>query len=449
MYLVYSIGLTLLFVVLLPYFLYSYAKHGKYLSSFKERLGWIPTGSDGRRTVWLHAVSVGEFIAARPLIAALRTELPDRRIVVSTTTATGQRLARGFYPKELDAVFYFPFDWKFSARRALNRVQPELVIIMETELWPNFLRECRKRSVTTVVANGRLSNRSFDRYRRVRSFIARVFEDISLLIMQSELDAERARDLGARPDRVRVCGNLKYDTETGPEALASHELQGLDLAGSRNLIVAGSTAPGEEEIVLEALRTVRATERLANTRLLIAPRHPERFDEVASLVARSEFTLLRRSEATTPTRDSTSGLNSDSEQQAQLSVNSQPADVVLLDSVGELASVYRHAAVVFIGGSLVPRGGHNIIEPAAFARPIVVGPHMNNFRQVVADFTAGKALVQLEGNSASALAAELIRLLTDTEAATALGARALGILNMSRGATGCTISAIRRAIDPR
>ena len=447
MYLVYSIALSVLFLALLPYFLYQSAKSGKYLGSFKERFGWLPaTGNDLRPTIWLHAVSVGEFIAARPLLSALRRENPDHRIVVSTTTLSGQRLARTFVPGDFDSVFYFPFDWAFSVRRVLGRIRPELVIIMETELWPNFLRQCRIRGVTTVVANGRLSQRSFARYMVARKFISRVLDDISLLIMQSEADGERARLLGARTDRVRVCGNMKYDLAAGNgQTSVDTGLDRLGLSAFGQLIVAGSTTQGEEEIVLEAFRLVRATRSLEKTRLVIAPRHPERFDEVASLIARSDFTYLRRSEAAKPTEDSIPAVKTNAAHHEAVSVTSRPADVVLLDSIGELAAVYRQAAVVFVGGSLVPRGGHNIIEPAFYAKPIVVGPHMSNFRQIVTDFAAGDALVQIESNSATTLAAELIRLLTDTEIAAALGARALDILVKSRGATECTLSAIRGA----
>jgi 3-deoxy-D-manno-octulosonic-acid transferase len=445
MYLVYSIALSVLFLALLPYFFYQSVKNGKYLGSFKERLGWIPTStSDLRPTIWLHAVSVGEFMAARPLLSALRRENPDHRIVVSTTTLAGQRLARTFVSCDFDSVFYFPFDWAFSVRRVLSRIRPELVIIMETELWPNFLRQCRIRGVTTVVANGRLSQRSFTRYMIVRRFISRVLDDISLLIMQSEADADRARLLGAGTDRVRVCGNMKYDLDDRGRqtSLESPDMDRSGLFASAQLIVAGSTTPGEEEIVLDAFRLVRATRSLEETRLVIAPRHPERFDEVASLIAQSDFTFARRSEATKPTENP---IPADSSHHEAISVTSLPADVVLLDSIGELAAIYREASVVFVGGSLVPRGGHNIIEPAFYAKPIVVGPHMSNFRQIVTDFAAGDALVQIAGNSAATLAAELIRLLTDTETAAALGARALDILVKSRGATECTLSAIRTA----
>jgi len=402
MYLLYSLGLSLIFLALLPYFIYQAVRHGKYTGSFRERLGSLPDGarSDGRKTIWVHAVSVGEFLAARSLIGRLEHHWPNHRIVVSTTTATGQRLARS-RTESIDATFYFPFDWRFSVRRALAWVKPSVVIILETELWPNFLRECRWRGVTTILVNGRISARAFSRYRHARSFMKRTLEDFSLLIMQSQADADRALQLGAPADRTRVCGNLKYDqpvridSDTGDDdRLEVDRLFGL--SRSRHLIVAGSTAPGEEAILLNSFRELRSQSGLEDARLLIVPRHPERFDEVSRLLSRAEFSFVRRSEfrefELTNRGSSPEGTH----------------DVILLDTVGELALVYRFAAVVFVGGSLVRSGGHNIIEPAAFAKPIVVGPHTENFRQIISDFAKDDAVVQTDS---SALTRELARLL--------------------------------------
>ena len=435
MYLLYSLALTILFLALLPYFIYQAMRHGKYADSFKERLGWLPVSSlsDGRKTVWVHAVSVGEFLAARPLVERIKRELPDFRLVVSTTTLTGQRLARAESPARFDAVFYFPFDWTFAVRRSLNQVKPSLVVILETELWPNFLRECRRRGILTVIANGRISPRSFARYKRVRRFIARALNDVSLLIMQSEADAERAVLLGARADHVRACGNLKYDvaSEAHVSNLQSETAEKIDnlfaLSSSPRLIIAGSTAPGEENILLAALSRVRKQQGLNDARLILAPRHPERFNEVASLIAQSGFRFARRSE------------------DALANTDSRTADVILLDTIGELAALYRFAAVVFVGGSLVPRGGHNIIEPALYAKPIIVGPHTENFRQIVSDFAQADAVVQINATDeavSSSFTRELIRLCSDTESAQAMGARAKDILHKSRGATECVIAAI-------
>ncbi|MGA9767452.1 MAG: 3-deoxy-D-manno-octulosonic acid transferase [Blastocatellia bacterium] len=437
MYLLYSFALTILFLALLPYFIYQALRHGKYRDSFKERLGWLPVliPRDERQTVWVHTVSVGEFLAAKPLIARIKRELPDWRLVVSTTTLTGQRLARVESVARFDAVFYFPFDWTFAVRRSLNRVRPSLVVILETELWPNFLRECRRRSIPTVIANGRISPRSFARYNRVRRFMARALNDVSLLVMQSEADAERACLLGARASQVRACGNLKYDLES--ESLGSNlksevaeEIDNLfALSSSPRLIIAGSTAPGEEKILLAALGQIRKQKGLSDARLILAPRHPERFDEVAGLIAQSGFRSARRSESA---RDS------------------RTADLILLDTIGELAALYRFAAVVFVGGSLVPRGGHNIIEPALYAKPIIVGPHTENFRQIVSDFATADAVVQIKASDEAlpdSFTTELIRLLSDTESAQAMGMRAREILHRSRGATECAIAAILELID--
>ncbi|HET9529259.1 MAG TPA: 3-deoxy-D-manno-octulosonic acid transferase [Blastocatellia bacterium] len=430
MYLLYSLALLLFSLALLPYFIYQAIRHGKYLASLKERLGMLPAGlrPADRPVVWVHAVSVGEFNAARPLIASLKESLPGYALLVSTATLTGQRLARAARPDLVDGAFYFPFDWARIARRVLDRVDPEAVIILETELWPNFLRECRRRNLLTVVANGRISPRSYRRYRRVQWFIARVLKDVSLFVMQSDADAERLLSLGAPSHLVRVCGNLKYDIQapSNGSALIKDIDDRLALSSSPHIIVAGSTAPGEEKILLASLARIRAEAALKDARLIIAPRHPERFDEVAEIVRQTGFKLARRST-----------LNEMSDAHA--------SDVILLDSIGELPLIYRFAAVVFVGGSLVPRGGHNIIEPAAFAKPIIVGPHTENFRQIVQDFTAGNALVQIDESGdhpSHRFAREVIRLLSDRRSAEAMGERARDILLCNRGATPCTVEAI-------
>ena len=473
MYLLYSFVLSLLFLVLLPYFVYQAARHGKYAGSFKERLGWLPESvrSDSHKTIWVHAVSVGEFLAAKPLIERLKSDLPAARIVVSTTTVTGQQLARS-QSHLLGPAFYFPFDWMFSVRRALARVNPSVVIILETELWPNFLRECRNRGVVTVLANGRISARSFRRYKLVGRPFGRAIENFSLMVMQSEMDAERARQLGAPASLVRVCGNLKYDqardegraprvreeTQAGtqPPTINAHISIDQKLGSMRHLIVAGSTAPGEEEMLLASLHEVRRHSGLEDARLLLAPRHPERFDEVGRLIARSGFVFVRRSVSRDPSaRTAEREKPGERGPQIDISARSDEAagdgapDVILLDTIGELASIYRFAAVVFVGGSLVPRGGHNIIEPAAFAKPIVVGPHTENFREIVLDFLRADAVVQITASGSDApncLARELIRLLSDGECARAIGERARDILLKNQGATDCTVAAIKEVI---
>jgi 3-deoxy-D-manno-octulosonic-acid transferase len=483
MYLVYSMAFTASFMAMLPYFLYKAIRHGKYAASLKQRLGRVPsTPGQERPIIWVHAVSVGEFLAAEPLIQRMKEELPGYSVVVSTTTIAGQTLARDRTMKwarlcddhvrtempsqsgaeaHRSSVFYFPLDWRFAVKRTLDRIHPVAVVIMETEIWPIFLDECRRRSIATIIANGRLSERSFSRYRLIKGFISQVLNSVAMMLMQTEADRERVVSLGANPDRVTICGNLKYDAVgllapvaasprlgLGTELPESHESPSVELDRMLGLsqpprvIVAGSTARGEEEIVLAAFRILIANPALADTRLILAPRTPERFDDVARIIADSRAVLegewVRRSElgltaaGTSPAKDPSS------------------ARIVLLDSIGELGGIYRFASVVFVGGSLVPQGGHNIIEPAAFAKPILVGPYTHNFMQVVKDFVDAGALVRIVetdcGAQAEALATEWIRLLIDTNAAEALGARALKILELNRGATARTLASIKLAI---
>lgn len=430
MYLLYSLALSIIFVLLLPYFLLQAFRHGKYIGSFKERLGFLPMTwkTQKRPTIWVHTVSVGEFLAARPLLAKLKQEMSSFRLVVSTTTLTGQRLAQADVPDTIDAVFYFPFDWKFSVRRVLSTIQPTAVLILETEIWANFLHECHRCGIITMIVNGRISPRSFSRYQRVRKFIARVLNEVTLLIMQSPADAERILALGASPDRVRVCGNIKYDMEVNRQ-MSDVRCQTLDeqfaLSVTANLIIAGSTAEGEEKLLLEAFKQLRGRHGLADARLLLAPRHPERFNEVADLLKTSGLKYVRRSHS------------------LLTSTEAQRAEVILLDTIGELAATYRFAAVVFVGGSLVPKGGHNILEPALYGKPIVVGPYTDNFRQIVADFAQADAVMQVSGDK---LLETLSYLLKDREAAQAMGKRAAEVLEKNRGALDCIFAEILQVV---
>jgi 3-deoxy-D-manno-octulosonic-acid transferase len=424
---IYSILLALAFIALLPYFAYQAAFKRKYLSNLRERLGLLPAElkSDSRPAIWLHAVSVGETLGAKPLIAALRARFPQHRLIVSTTTATGQAVARSRVA-EADGCCYFPFDWRFSVRRALEAVKPQIVILMESELWLNFLSECEERAIPVMVANGRISDRSFARSQKFRFFVRRLYGKVTRLAMQSRVDAERAVALGAPADRVVVSGNLKYDAGDAAQSPKLAEtawlLDRTFALSSAPLIVAGSTTDGEEELVLAAFEQLRR-EMAGRVRLLIAPRHPERFEMVARLLASSPFAYARRSAA---------------------GEESRSADVILLDTVGELAALYQFASVVFVGGSLVPKGGHNILEPALYAKPIIVGPHMENFREITQEFLRRDAVIQLRDADAHELTVglrdTLTRLLSDQARATTLGSNARKAIDENRGATERTIS---------
>ena len=439
MRLLYSLLLTFIALLLLPYFFYQALVNRKYLGNFRERLGLrlpeMPAG--GRPTIWLHAVSVGETLAARPLCRAIRAGFPRVRLVVTTTTMTGQAVAHAQVP-EADAVCYFPFDWSFSVRRLLDAVRPDLVILMESELWLNFLSECSARKIPVLVANGRISNRSFPRSLRFRFFVRRLYGQVTRFGMQSQVDAERAVALGAEPENVTVTGNIKYDLgEVGPkgEELETARELGRSLALSvAPLLVAGSTHAGEEEIVLEAFRRLRGREGLSHVRLLIAPRHPERFAEVERLIAATGLAWVKRSAA--PGRE-----------------RSLSAAVILLDSIGELATVYEKAAAVLIGGSLAPIGGHNILEPAWYGRPIVVGPHMENFRAMTAEFLRREALWQLTLGTPADFIRHLqqtwVALLRDLPRANERGRRARETIESNRGAAERTQALIEELLAGR
>jgi 3-deoxy-D-manno-octulosonic-acid transferase len=455
----YSFFLTLAFFALLPYFAYQAFVNKKYLSNFGERLGRLPEalGGGARPALWLHAVSVGEALAARPLISALRARFPHHRLIVSTTTATGQAVARSRIA-EADGFCYFPFDWRFSVRRALERIQPQAVILMESELWPNFLGECRARGIPVLVANGRISDRSFARSRRFGFLVRRMFAEVTHFAMQSEADAERAIELGAPAERVSVSGNIKYDIGASAESARMEEtakrLEETFALARAPLIIAGSTSDGEEEILLAAFEKLRQTDGLEQTRLLIAPRHPERFDAVARLLDSTRLRYVRRSEHAQQAEAALAGTPDKAAFGSSLAPapqsEAQMADAILLDSMGELSALYRFASVVFVGGSLVPKGGHNILEPALYARPIIVGPHMENFREIADQFRQRAALLQLRGASDQELIAELraalTGLLTDAEQADRLGENARSVVNDNRGATARTVAALARLL---
>ena len=438
MRLIYSLLLAIAFVALLPYFIYQAVFNRKYVGAFGQRLGFLPdmlsgklpnalngeTGSDLRPVIWIHAVSVGETLASKPLIAALRARFPQYSVIISTTTATGQAVARARVT-EADGVCYFPFDWRFCVRRAFDALRPRLVVLMESELWLNFLSECEARRIPVIVANGRISDRSFERSQKFGFFARRLYGLITRFAMQSRLDAERAIALGAPAERVDVSGNLKFeigDPDDSPKIIETAKTFALN---SAPLIIAGSTTDGEEEMVLAAFEGLRKEREFEQVRLLIAPRRPERFDAVARLLKSSRLRLARRS--------SPEG-------------NCDAAEVILLDTVGELASLYRFASVVFVGGSLVPKGGHNILEPALHAKPIIVGPHMENFRESAGAFLRRDALIQLRGADHHTLTAELqdafANLLSDKNRAETIGSNARRAIDENRGATARTVEII-------
>ncbi len=433
MYFIYSLLLAVGFLILLPRFLYDAFRHGKYVAGFRERLGTLSPVT-GQPLIWIHCVSVGETQAARPLVLELKKQLPNYRIAISTTTLTGQNLAQEIFKNDAEKIFYFPFDWRWTVRRTLKALCPEAVLIMETELWPGFLRECERQHIPVVVLNGRLSERSFRRYRLFRGFMSRVLRGVSLAIMQTEPDAARLRLLGIATEKVKVSGSLKFDAGTLPlnDELTVALGARFNFNSDSPLILAASTHAPEERIVIEAVKQLIA-HTVPTARLLIAPRHPERFGEVAALIEASGISWARRSAS----QQATDGT----------------AKVVLLDTIGELQSVYPLATIVFVGGSIAKTGGHNILEPAAVGACILTGAHTYNFREIVEAFVRAEAIVQLPAMPDSDTALELEKLfakfLTEPDKQRLIGERAKQLVNQNRGATELTMELLKDLLANR
>jgi 3-deoxy-D-manno-octulosonic-acid transferase len=424
MYLAYSLLLSLGLLVLIPHFLFQALAHGKYIAGLRQRLGSVPP-VNGKPVIWLHCVSVGETQAARPLAQRLKQQFPHHALVVSTITRTGQNLAQDVFRNHAASVFYFPFDWRWSVRRALKTINPEAVLIMETELWPNFLRECKARQIPVALVNGRISRQSFRRYKLITFFLRRVLSSLSMAVMQSEPDAERLGVLGMPEDRLFTAGNLKFDAEVaGGLTGKTEEIRtrfGLD--GGAPLILAASTHSSEEEIILDSIKQVSKT---TPVRLMIAPRHPERFKEVASVIEKSGLSWSRRTDQPKP--------------------SDRDATVILLDTIGELPATYELAQIVFVGGSIIDKGGHNVLEPAASGTAIVTGAHTHNFHAIVALMNEANALVQLpplEGcPAADEIAHVFAKLLADPSERAELGRRAKQLVTDNQGATDKTMKLI-------
>lgn len=426
MFALYSFLLTIGFLFLLPRLLFQ----KKYAAGFRERFGNLPPfDAEGKPVVWLHCVSVGETQAARPLVQELLENFPEYKLVVSTTTLTGQTLAKEIFREKAALVFYFPFDWKFSTRRALRKIKPDIILLMETEIWFNFLREAGKQRVKTIIVNGRLSEKSANRYKIIGRTMQRVLRYVDSALMQTKTDAQRLLSLGIRGTKMKVTGNIKFDQpfdETENE-LTKFFRRRFAVSGDAPLIVAASTHALEEEWILAAFEKIWKNSGAKLPRLLLAPRHPERFDEVARLIKKTGFGWARRSE--------------------NESVRDAAAEIILLDSIGELRAVYPLAEIVFVGGSLIPRGGQNILEPAAARKAIVTGFYTANFKAVVEEFSKRDALIQLpkltENQISNELAKTFAELLEDEKRRETLAENAFKVMQSNRGASRKTVEFLK------
>jgi 3-deoxy-D-manno-octulosonic-acid transferase len=418
MYALYTLLLGLFLLITLPYWLLQMMRHGKYRAGLPQRLGAVPPNlavRSDKPTIWVHAVSVGEVVASSAVVEELRQKFPSHRVVISTTTSTGQKLAARRFGAE--NVFYFPLDFGFAIRPYLEALRPELVVVAETEFWPNFLRLAKSSGARIAVINCRISDRSLPGYKRLHFWLPKVLENVDLFLAQTEEDRRRLMEIGALESKVAIAGNLKFDvTPPKPPAVLASLRANLTQAGVEPVLVCGSTLEEEEGSLLSAFRNILATQPKAV--MILAPRHPERFPQVATLVESLGFRLLRRS---------------------LWSGEPLAGTVFLLDSIGELAALYSLATIAFVGGSLVPRGGHNILEPALYGVPIVTGNHYENFRDIV-NFFLSRNAVRVVGLAELPLV--FMELIDNRQERARLGRSALAALASQRGATEKTVAAL-------
>ena len=413
MYILYNIILIVLTVLLSPIILFKLITVPKYRGGISQKLGRVRKKVKrvirGTRPIWVHAVSVGEVMAAHPLIRELKKKYPGRKLILSTVTVTGNYTARQRVP-EADAVFFFPFDYPWIVRKVIRRINPVIVLVAETELWPNFFRELTRAGIPSAVINGRISGSSYKNYLKFKSFFRQVFGQVTLFCMQSGEDAARVKDIGAPAERVMVTGNLKFD-----QKIPAIQATPVSLRAGSKVITAGSTHRGEEAALLEVFRRLR--EKFSELVLIIAPRHPERFDEVEGLVNRAGYDCQRRTRMTGAVKD-----------------------ILLLDTIGELRSFYGICDIAFVGGSLVKVGGHNLLEPAAMKKPVIFSRYMFNFKEISeALMSAGGGILVKDKQE---LYVQADKLLSDKNYSQQIGNRAFTVIEANSGAAKRTIDAV-------
>jgi 3-deoxy-D-manno-octulosonic-acid transferase len=417
MFILYNILLTLAAVLAIPYYGARILFTGKYRHSMVPKFGFnrpdLYEGMQGTPRIWVHAVSVGEVTAAAPIMAALRADFPGACLIMSTGTETGHEMARRLVP-EATAIIYYPLDLPPVVRKMICLVHPDIFVLTETELWPNFLRACRDRGINVVMVNGRLSPRSFKKYYRTRFFWKEILKNIDEMGVISEIDAERARSIGMAPEKIHVLGNAKYDglAATVSPLLREETARRLNMAVGERVLVAGSTHEGEETIVLEVFKKLLAV--YPDFKLILVPRHIERAGEVMHLVRQSGFDGL----ALTEVREGRTG---------------QDEKVLVVDRIGELFKVYSLATIVYCGGSLVPRGGQNILEPAAWGKVVFYGPSMEDFRDEKIMLEAVGAGIPVKDGPE--LADKMLALLQTPETLARKGQAAGQIVAANRGAS--------------
>lgn len=429
MYLLYDLVLSLASLFLLPYAFFKGMPYGESLKGLRQRLGLYSAPDlvllQGDKVFWVHAVSVGEVRASLPLIKALKQAYPQCRIVLSGMTFTGHQIARE--AKGVDLAIFFPFDLSFIVRRALKAINPDLIVIIETEIWPNFIRQAERRNIPLVLANGRISRKSFPRYLAVKKLMQPLLEKFSVIAMQDAACARRIKALGAPANLVQVTGNMKFDLPlAAPDIGDLKENELLNTAQREKFVwVAGSIRSGEAEIMLQCHRSL--LEKGIPSFMILAPRHPQRFSAVAELLKKEDVPFLLRSQ-----------LN-DGE------VNDPDAQVLLVDSVGELVRFYALANAIFVGGSLVPKGGHNILEPAQLGKPVLFGPHVFNFKEISRLILESGGGVKVQ--SGDELIGKLAFLSENEKKRIEMGEAGQSLIRDNAGATEKTLSSIQQILE--
>ena len=413
--------------VLTPVILWRNIRHGRYRHGWREKLlGELPVSSDGKPVVWFHAVSVGEVVQLQKVVHAFRTETGDAfQVVITSSTDTGFELAASRFTD--CSVSWFPLDFSWAVSNALRRVKPAMVVLVELELWPNFLRECSRAGVRTALVNARMSERSYRGYARVRRLMAPLFRKFSVVAAQTEEYAGRLQSLGASSSAIQVTGSIKFDgVPTDPQNAATRGFRALlRISDNEVVLMAGSTQHPEERLALDAWMELRRD--FANLRLILVPRHKERFDEVAAVVHAAECRLIRRSECTDDT-------------------NVPQDSVILLDTIGELSACWGLADIAFVGGSFGSRGGQNMLEPAAYGAAVLLGPNTWNFKDIVGQLHDNEAAVQLRTTDEFLPAVR--KLLSDEPARNRLGQNARRCVVAQQGALNKTTVLLCETFSP-
>lgn len=419
---------VLAIVLYSPKILYRMLRHGRYRSGWPQRMGKLARKHSDKPCIWIHAVSVGEVNATRTLVAALTRQLPDCEVVISATTDTGLARAQTLYGAA-HAVFYFPFDLSWVMARAFKKLRPAAVLLMELEVWPNMAAIAQAQNVPLLVVNGRLSDKSFPKYQKIRFLIAPMFKRVTGVLAQTDEYAQRFIALGCDSGKVRVTNSLKYDT-----AQTDGTVEGADVLaaqvnlGTEGLWLAGGTGPGEEKIVLDVFKLLKAENALGDLRLAIVPRKPERFDEVAALIDAAGFGYVRYSEL----------------KHADRPVSGKPT-VILGDTMGDLKKFYSLATVVFVGRTLVPMGGSDMMEPTALGKCTLFGPHTFNFKQTVEALRTGQGAIEVTDQTQ--LAEQVRRCLTDAAFAAQIARNGQCVIRQNQGATQKTVNAVTSVLS--